>query len=226
MHVLYSPFPEATYPQNKTSPDSSCTCSIDLHVLPSSISDSAGVNMSMAALTISASTLSLPNRLLHFADELHFMRQCAAPGVSDNCIGGGQLYLTDGTHTLTDGYTQEHGFCRPLNRYRWGFSSLALLTHLLISITAALVLSALHYDAFCNGRTDRKMLDSNLYSDAVAVTLELDRLAFGAALGRVPGSQLEALVERERASVSIEEDEDDLKPRRVLWQQRRQRRGK
>lgn len=205
-----------------------CTCTIevltDAERFPT---ESPGNSTTFKGFLINtANTIKLPDRTVTFFmdDAPRFLGQCAADRYTyQGCMGGGEVYLTDGSRTLTQDYMQTHGFCRPLNRYRWGFSSLALLTHLLISIAAALVLTALHFDAFCNGKTDRRIYDHDLYSDAVAVSRELDRLPFDRPPEEVSGAELKDVVEKAGARVWIDEV-NDLLPRREGWRLRGWRR--
>lgn len=196
--------PKGTYPQLKSCPDGTCNCTLSLE---KTTFDFDVVNITSSNLTLRSHTWSLDGGL-------YFTRQCASNEINNNCLDVGNVLLTDGNYTLSRDFMQVHGFCRPLNEYKWGFSSLALLTHLSITLLVASILMALHFDAFRNGKSDRHALDNNLYSDVVIVSRELERLPFGRPLEDVAASELERVVKAKDVRICIE-NHDLERPRGI-----------
>ena len=209
--------PDPSYPRTETCPGDVCNCTISLDEMQILGRDS------LYMAHVSSSNITLQNQTYSFEDSLSYFRQCASHRSEVQCRQG-LAYLTDGNYTLTDLYIQDHGFCMPLKAYKWGFSAQALFTHLMITIAVAILLMALHLDAFCNGRADQQMLDSNSYSDAVAVARELEKLPFECPLEELPASELDAMEEKHHAKVQI--DADELPPSRwTTWRMGKQARS-
>lgn len=133
--------------------------------------------------------------------ELYFCPQCATESVNTDCIAGGRTYRMDSNYTLTPDFMQQYGICRPLNKFRWGFSSLALLTYLLTTWSVALVLPALHFDALRNDQLDKHVFDGNFFSDAVVISRELENLEVDRPLDQVPPPELKKVAETAQAIV-------------------------
>ena len=219
--LRYGPLKE-TYPQFKSCPDGTCNCTISVNTARSDLYSSSS-NTPVTVLDITSSNLTLNSRTFSFDGGLYFTHQCGSgESIAGGCLDSGSALLTNGDYTLDQHFMQDHGFCRPLNQYKWGFSSLALLTHLLITLLVAGILTTLHFDAFCKGKSDRQELDNNVYSDAVIVSRELERLPMDRPLEDVTASELNGVVQAKKASVCIEND-DLERPRGSLWQFRRRK---
>lgn len=78
-----------------------------------------------------------------------------------------------GNDTFTGQNVEEMGKCLPADGYIWGFSSLMLFTFCMISITIAILLMMLHYDAYCNSSAGRYKLYYSPYRDVLDLAAEL-----------------------------------------------------
>lgn len=82
-------------------------------------------------------------------------------------------YMSTGNLTFSSDYLRANSKCEPSDKYEWGFSSLLLLVFCLFTIIFAMILTALHADAFWNSRADRHEYDVNHFRDAVDIVYEL-----------------------------------------------------
>ena len=120
--------------------------------------------------------------------------------------------LPETNHTLTKDFILANSFCRPLNTYQWGFSSLLLLVFCLMSTLFALIFLLLHWDIYWNSRAGRLRSHISIYRDAIDLVTELKR-QFGEQVVGLPAQELEQRVHGCRETIYLETDELPLSRR-------------
>lgn len=108
---------------------------------------------------------------------------------------GGQVLQTD--------YLQTYSTCEPSSRYHWGFSSLLLFSFCMVSIIFASIMLFLDAEAYWHGHANRLDVPTNVYRDALDLSIEL-RTQHGEEVEQMPAKNLLELVEKERGRMSVD----------------------
>lgn len=137
-------------------------------------------------------------------------------------------YMGTGNTSMSKDYLVQHGSCLPSGRYEWGFSSLMLLVFCLISTIFALIVTALHSDAYWNGQADRLQYDVNHYRDAVDLVQDVRDKYFGDAIYSMTAEDLKARLERRERTIALDTPElpaSRMEEKRLRREAIRSRRG-
>lgn len=123
-----------------------------------------------------------------------------------------------GNTTYSVGDVEVNGKCLPTDGYIWGFSSLMLFTFCMITIAVALIVIALHYDAYFNSAADRYKLSISPYRDVLDLAEEL-RAHYGSARAAdMPARDLDRAMREDPVATGLSTDML-YRSRRARWKQ-------
>ncbi|KAI7485345.1 hypothetical protein KC367_g5490 [Hortaea werneckii] len=110
------------------------------------------------------------------------------------------------------------GKCLPSKDYVWGFSSLMLFTFCVLTILILLLLTALHYDAYCNSMADRYKLRISAFRDVLDLAEELRAHYSEADVASMSAPELDQSMQTDPAMIGLE-TATLRNPRAARWKQ-------